>query len=241
MLNRILILLILQICCAGFLFGQTNRKVSLIVAECQNKIPDLGCVPTAKETVAYHFENGALKNREVLMTGEPSPFDFDFANDENYVYQNCYLISDYGDVYDYDRRKIIFRNNEGALLTQTAVETVQNLGLVKTIGDKVIVSLAVSNSEANNRKGFFSYNLKTNEFRKIRDAGEFPRIKRRNFSPDNKIIAVIEQKNSFSTPLTQSLISKNYAPSISATQRRPTDMTTIRKICLSSGRTTEAF
>lgn len=193
MKKRILILSFLSLICATYALAQGNRKMSLIVAECQKYIPDVWCEPQTNETVAYHFDKGTLKNREVLMTNGLYPFEFRFPTSTQYVYQNRYLISDSGDVYDYDARKIIYRNVGGGILTKTETETIQNLGVVKAIGDRLIVRLAVSNAEATNREGFYVYNLRTNEFNKIRDVGDFPRLEANNFSPDEKTIAVIER------------------------------------------------
>lgn len=193
MKNRVLILSFLILIGAISAFGQGNRKMTLILAECQKYILDVWCEPQTNETVAYHFENGTLKNREVLMTGDLYPFAFHFPTTVQYVYQNRYLIADGGDVYDYDKRKIIYRNNGGGILTRTDNETIQNLGVVKTIGDRQIVRLAVSDSQTANRAGFYVYNLRTDKFNKIRDIGDFPRLEARNFSPDEKMIAVIER------------------------------------------------
>lgn len=165
----------------------------MIVAECQKYIPDVWCEQQSSETVAYHFENGTLKNREVLMTNDLYPFEFRFPATTQYAYQNRYLISDGGDVYDYDARKIIYRNNGGGFVTQTETERIQNLGVVQTIGDRLFVRLSVSDAAATNREGFFVYDLRTNKFNKIRDTGDFPRLEAKNFSPDNKTIAVIER------------------------------------------------
>lgn len=193
MKNRILNLSLLTLICAISVFGQANPKMSLIVAECQKYVPDVWCEPQTNETVAYHFENGALKNREVLMTNDLYPFEFRFPSLTEYAYQNRYLISDGGDVYDYNARKIIYRNIGGGILTRTETETIQNLGVIKTIGDRLFVRLSVSDAEATNREGFFVYNLRTNKFNKIRDSGNFPRLEAKNFSPDDKAVAVIER------------------------------------------------
>ena len=61
------------------------------------------------------------------------------------------------------------------------------------IGNRLIVRLAVSDAESTNREGFYVYNLRTDKFSKIRDFRDFPRLETRNFSPDNKMIAVIER------------------------------------------------
>ena len=193
MKNRIVILSFLIIIGAVSIYGQGNRKMTLIVAECQKYVPDVWCEPQTNETVAYHFENGMLKNREVLMTNDLYPFAFHFPTTARYVYQNRYLISDGGDIYDYEKRKIIYRNNSGGILTRTENETIQNLGVVRIIGDLLIVRLAVSDAESTNREGFYAYNLRTDKFRKIRDIRDFPRLEARNFSPGDKMIAVIEQ------------------------------------------------
>jgi hypothetical protein len=193
MTARIFCLGFLLVCFAAFAAGQAKGKVSLIVYECREQIPDLGCNPLAAETVAYHFENGAQAGREVLMTGGKFPFEFVFPGDTEYVYRNRYLISDGGDVYDFEARKIIFRNNEGALLTQSNERTIQNLGLIRAVGDNVFVRLAVTDREATDRDGIFVYNLKTNEFKKLRDEERFPDVRGMNFSPDGKTLAFVKR------------------------------------------------
>jgi hypothetical protein len=190
---RIFCLGVLLVCFGAAAFGQGTRKTALIVNECQERIKDLGCAPEGREIVAYHFADGKRDYREVLMARDKFPFEFRFPGDVEYIYQNRFLISDGGDVYDLQKHKIVFRNNEGGILTQNAERTVQNLGVVKVIGDKLYVRLAVSDQEATNREGFFAYNLQTGEFKKIRDAGKFPELRAPNFAPDAKTIAVVEK------------------------------------------------
>jgi len=189
-MSKILISICLFICLGGQVFGQINEKISLITWECSKVIPDGTCYPIAREVVKYQFQNGALMGREVLLKADEFPFEFRFPSENAYIYQNRFLISDDGDVYDFEKKKTLFRSNGGALLSRTSDSVTRNLGLVTKLGDLIITRLSRSDSVATEKESFYSYNLKTNQYKKISDAGDLPKIKSENFSPNNKRLAV---------------------------------------------------
>lgn len=191
-MNRIFIAVIFFIFC-GNLFGQNSRIFSLIVSECKQVFPDSVCYPISREYVKYKFQNGALLGREILIENDENPFEFFLSDENNHIYQNKFLISQNGDVYDFEKKKVVFKSNFGALRSQEGDRIIRNLGLVAVLGNRVYTRLSLTNSQVTEREALFYFDLKTNEYKIIREVKDFPEITQSNFSPNNKLLAVYEK------------------------------------------------
>lgn len=143
--------------------GQNNKIISLIISQCQEneRICD------TQKIVRYNFLNGELKDKETLLSISTDEIRFDLGG--NFIFRNRYIITDSGDVFDLKTKSIVYKSR-GELL--------------EIIDNKIITEVNRVDDE-----GFYSFDLRTNILKKIRQLKGFPETNLSKFSPNKKIFA----------------------------------------------------
>lgn len=117
-------------------FGNSSSKISLIATHCrENESPCLH-----QKVIRLNFENGEYIGKELILETDKVRFDLG----KNRIYENRYLISNWGDVVDLKEKKILHKS-EGEFF--------------RLEGDKVFIQV---NRE--DKDGLYVFDLKTKKY-----------------------------------------------------------------------------
>ena len=129
--------------------AQTQARrdsAALIAVECESR--NGGCA--LQHVVKYEFGPGKV-SRDVVLTLATDRIRFDLGR--NHLYRGRYLISNWGDVVDIKKKRLL-HDGEGAYV---GVE-----------GDRVIQKI-----ERRNLRGYFYYDLKSGKYSRLRSPGKW--------------------------------------------------------------------
>ena len=87
---------------AATLEAEASDRATLLAVECE-KSPGGTC--STQHLVALHFADGALASKEVVVTTSVDHVRFDLG--ENRLYRNRYVITEWGDVVDIERKEVL--------------------------------------------------------------------------------------------------------------------------------------
>src|SRR5215204_4407796 len=130
--------LCLLLVCARLVVDAQTRDVALLVAEC---VAAKGLCNT-QELVAYHFKNGVLTSRGLIVKANTDHVRFDL--DKNHICRNRYVITNWGDVVDIQNREVL-HEGEGEYVT-----TENNL--------------IIQHVDKADLRGYYAYDLNTKQY-----------------------------------------------------------------------------
>lgn len=145
------------------IIGKLYGQVSLVISECKEGEN----ICETQKVVKYKFQNGRLFGKEVLLTIKTNDVRFDLGG--NFIYQNKFIINEWGDVFDIQNKSIILRSR----------------GVYVNILDSKLITRVHRVDD----EGFYSFDLQTKISKKLRSLKNFPDEYTYKFSPNNKLIA----------------------------------------------------
>lgn len=144
-------------------------NLSLFTVQC--KAGEESC--HTQEIIRYDFKNGELTAKETILSMPIEEARFDLG--ENIIYQNRYIISGFGDIFDIRTRQVL-GDGRGFL-----VDIVENNVIVEE--NKIDL------------EGFFAFNLETKKYRKLPPSNVFESDGK--LSPNKKRFASWSFQNGF--------------------------------------------
>ena len=146
-MRSILIFLVMSVLTITASAQERRPEIALLVAECE-------AVKGACEfqhLVRYGFRNGEQVSREVILSGRTTSVRYDLG--QNHIYQNRYVITNWGDVVDVLNRKLLHEGDGEYVATEN---------------ERVIERV-----HKNATKGFFFYDLKSGTYSRLKDPGKW--------------------------------------------------------------------
>lgn len=165
-------ILILMIIGVSVLSAQTGKKKSLIVSNCEAT----ESICDTQHVFRYDFIDGEFVSKEKIITTETLDIRFDLG--ANQIYQNRYLINEWGEIFDLTTKEFILKERGN---------------FVEAIGDDVIYYANYSINDVD-VEGVFVFNLKTRKYQKLADA-DFWEYNDKVLSPDKKHLAVSKNES----------------------------------------------
>ncbi len=140
-MGKSLILVLLTMFLVSSFAAQSFIKVSLIIKNCE----ETESICDTQHLVKYNFLDGNFVGKESILTVKTLDLRFDLG--ENRIYQNRYIITNWGDIIDLKSNSILHKS-EGEL--------------IEINGDDVIIKV-----DRVDKEGIFKFNLKTRKYTKL--------------------------------------------------------------------------
>ena len=151
------------------------RKTSLVVAYCSTK-----GICNTQALIKYDFENGELVSKEVILDVPTQELRYDLGR--NFILDNRYVITSWGDVIDVPNKKLIHKSNG------------EYVGID---GKRILIKVCRRDVH-----GLFGFDLSTREYTRL-TAPDMCGLGEEALSPDHTKIArfqFVGQKNRKSVP-----------------------------------------
>jgi len=159
---RFLALLCLQFVAFACALGAAEHRTSLVLVEFG---ADSHGVARTQTLVRYHFRNGALVNKEELLTTSEIRFDLD----RNQIVDSRYVVTIWGDVVDLTTGKIALKS-KGELV---GIDKKSNAAVIRV--------------DRTDDRGTYSFSLDTKQYEPLRKPGNWAVPGTR--SPNGKLVA----------------------------------------------------
>ena len=146
-MRPILIFLVLSVLTITVSAQERRPEIALLLAECET----VKGACEFQHLVRYGFRNGEQVSREVIFSGRTTHVRYDLG--QNHIYQNRYVITNWGDVVDVVNRKLVHEGDGEYVAAEN---------------DRVIERV-----HTNATRGFFFFELKSGRYSRLIHPGKW--------------------------------------------------------------------